>query len=106
MKYSVPRLRTIFSVTDGVASGRPYHNPELPGLMNDEVKPYHSLDLGITVLAGKKVIVHASATNLLGRKNEYGRIDGEAVRTSSDHFFYLGVYITLGKKVAYDVSNF
>lgn len=52
------------------------------------------------------MIVHASATNLLGRKNEYGRIDGEAVRTSSDHFFYLGVYITLGKKVAYDVSNF
>lgn len=106
LKYSVPRLRTIFSVTDGVASGRPYHNPELSELMNDEVKPYHSLDLGITVLAGKKVIVHASATNLLGRKNEYGRIDGEAVRTSSDHFFYLGVYITLGKKVAYDVSNF
>lgn len=54
LKYSVPRLRTIFSVTDGVASGRPYHNPELSGLMNDEVKPYHSLDLGITVLAGKK----------------------------------------------------
>ncbi len=52
------------------------------------------------------MIVHASATNLLGRKNEYGRIDGEAVHTSSDHFFYLGVYITLGKKVAYDVSNF
>lgn len=22
------------------------------------------------------------------------------------HFFYVGVYITLGKKAAYDVSNF
>ncbi|MCM0235233.1 TonB-dependent receptor plug domain-containing protein [Bacteroides hominis] len=106
LKYSVPRLRTIFSVTDRLASGRPYHNPELPGLMNDEVKPCHSLDLGITVLASKKVIVHASATNLTGRKNEYGRINGQAVRASSDRFFYLGVYITLGKKVAYDVSNF
>lgn len=30
LKYSVPRLRTIFSVTDGVASGRPYHNPDCP----------------------------------------------------------------------------
>jgi len=79
-----------------VASGRPYHNPELSGLMNDEVKPYHSLDLGITVLAGKKVIVHASATNLLGRKNEYGRIDGEAVRTSSDHFFLSGSVYHIG----------
>lgn len=90
----------------GWQAGVPTTIRNCAGLMNDEVKPYHSLDLGITVLAGKKVIVHASATNLLGRKNEYGRIDGEAVRTSSDHFFYLGVYITLGKKVAYDVSNF
>ena len=47
LKYSVPRLRTIFSVTDGVASGRPYHNPELSGLMNDEVKPYHSLSIWV-----------------------------------------------------------
>ena len=75
-------------------------------MMNDKVQHYHYLDFGIPVLTGKTMIVHASATNLLGRKNEYGRIDGEAVRTSSDHFFYLGVYITLGKKVAYDVSNF
>ena len=44
--------------------------------------------------------------NLTGRKNECGRINGQAVRASSDRFLYLGVYITLGKKVAYDVSNF
>ena len=58
------------------------------------------------MLSSKTVIVHASATNLTGRKNEYGLINGQAVRASSDRFFYLGVYITLGKKVAYDVSNF
>ena len=74
--------------------------------MNDEVKPYNSLDVGITYLASKKVIVHASATNILARKNEFGKIDNKAVLASSDHFFYVGVYITLGKKVAYDVSNF
>jgi len=52
------------------------------------------------------VIVHASATNILARKNEFGKIDNKAVLASSDHFFYVGVYITLGKKAAYDVSNF
>lgn len=106
VKYSLPRLRTIVSVTDRFSSGRPYHNPLLPGLMNDEVKPYNSLDMGITYLASKKVIVHASATNLLCRKNEFGKVDGKAVLASGDHFFYVGVFVTLGKKAAYDVSNF
>ena len=52
------------------------------------------------------MISHASATNVLCRKNEFGRIDGKPLLASSDHFFYLGVFITLGKKAAYDGSNF
>lgn len=106
VKYTLPRLHTIISVTDRFSSGRPYHNPALPGLMNDEVKPYNSLDVGLTFLASRKVIIHASATNILGRKNEFGKVNNKAILASSDHFFYLGVYITLGKKAAYDVSNF
>ena len=47
----------------------------LPGLMNDEVKPYNSLDLGVTFLASKKVIIHASTSNILCRKNEFGKVD-------------------------------
>lgn len=106
VKYTLPRLHTIISVTDRFSSGRPYNNPALPGLMNDEVKPYNSLDVGLTFLASRKVIIHASATNILGRKNEFGKVNNKAILASSDHFFYLGVYITLGKKAAYDVSNF
>jgi hypothetical protein len=106
VKYSIPRLHSIISVTDRFSSGRPYHNPARAGLMNDEVKPYNSLDLGLTFLASRKVIIHASATNVLCRKNEFGKVDNKAVLASSDHFFYVGVFITLGKKAAYDVSNF
>ncbi|MCD8182071.1 MAG: TonB-dependent receptor plug domain-containing protein [Bacteroides sp.] len=106
VKYPLPRLHTIIGLTNRFSSGRPYHNPELPGLMNDEMKPYNSLDLGLTYLPSKKVIIHASATNILCRKNEFGRVDNRAVLASSDHFFYIGMYITLGKKAAYDVSNF
>ncbi len=106
LKYTIPAINTILGLTEHFASGRPYHNPARPGLMNDEVKPYNSLDLALTFLVSRKVIIHASATNILGRKNEFGRVDGRALRPSSDHFFYLGVYITLGKKAAYDVSNF
>lgn len=106
LKYSVPRLHSIIGLTNRFSSGRPYHNPALPGLMNDEVKPYNSLDLGLTFLASRKVIIHASATNILCRKNEFGRVDNKAILASSDHFFYVGVFITLGKKAAYDTSNF
>ena len=106
VKYALPRLHTIIGLTDRFSSGRPYHNPNLPGLMNDEVKPYNSLDLGLTFLVSKKVIVHASATNILCRKNEFGKVDNKAVLASGDHFFYIGIYVTLGKKAAYDVSNF
>ena len=105
-KWSIPRLRLILGLTDTYTSGRPWHNPDRPGLMNDEVKPYNSLDLGLTFLLSPKVIITASATNILCRRNEFGRVDGRPVLASADHFFYVGVYVTLGKKAAYDVSNF
>ncbi len=106
LKWSLPRLRSILSLTDRFSSGRPWHNPDRPGLMNDEVKPYNSLDVGLTFLPSKKVIVHASATNVLGRRNEFGRVDGHPIQATSDRIFYIGVYVTLGRHVAYDVSNF
>lgn len=106
VKYTLSRLHTIISLTNRFSSGRPFHNPNLPGLMNDEVKPYNSLDLGLTYLPSKKVIIHASANNILCRKNEFGKIGNKAILASADHFFYIGVYVTLGKKAAYDVSNF
>ena len=106
LRWSIPRLRLILGLTDTYTSGRPWHNPALPGLMNDEVKPYNSLDLGLTFLLSPKVILTASTTNILGRRNEFGRVDGRPVLASADHFFYVGVYVTLGRKAAYDVSNF
>ena len=106
LKWSIPRLRLILGLTDTYTSGRPWHNPDRPGLMNNEVKPYNSLDLGLTFLLSPKVILTTSATNILCRRNEFGRVDGRPVLASADHFFYIGVYVTLGKKAAYDVSNF
>ncbi|MBQ8225651.1 MAG: TonB-dependent receptor plug domain-containing protein [Bacteroides sp.] len=106
LKYTIPRLNSIIGLTNRFSSGRPYHNPSRPGLFNDEVKPYNSLDVGITYLPSKKVIIHASATNILGRKNVFGQENGTPILASDDHFFYVGIFLTLGKKAAYDVSNF
>jgi hypothetical protein len=107
LKYTFPRIGTIVGITERFASGRPYHNPRKAGLLNDEAKPYNSLDVGLTFLPSRKVIIHASATNVLCRHNEYGRTDdGRSLRSPSDHFFYLGVFVTIGKKAAYESSNF
>lgn len=106
LRYHLLPLKSIISLSDRFASGRPYHNSDKPGIMNDRVKPYNSLDLGITYLASPKVLVYASATNLLCRKNVYGKENGKFIRSSSDHSFFIGVFITLSGKTAYDVSNF
>jgi hypothetical protein len=117
LKYNIPSLKTIWGITNRFASGRPYHDPEKEGLMNATTKSFNSLDLSLTYLASKRVIVYASASNLLGRKNvfnySYSKPSGEGssyqatpVTSSSDHFFYVGIFITLSGKAAYDVSNF
>ena len=106
LKYTIPSMNLILGLTNRFSSGRPFHNPLRPGIMNDRVKPYNSLDFALTYLATRKIIIHASASNILARKNVFGKINGESIHASSDHFFYVGVFITLGKKAAYDVSNF
>jgi len=117
LKYNIPSLKTIWGITNRYASGRPYYDPAKEGLMNSTTKCFNSLDMSLTYLASKKVIIYASASNLLGRKNVYnytftkdtsgpGGYRGTPVSASSDHFFYVGIFITLSGKTAYDVSNF
>ncbi|MDR0989011.1 MAG: TonB-dependent receptor plug domain-containing protein [Prevotellaceae bacterium] len=107
VKYSLQPLGMLIGLTNRFATGRPYHNPARAGWMNDEVKPYHTLDLGWTFIPSRKLILHASATNILGRRNLFGRDgNGRPIQSSEDRFFYVGCFLTIGKKAAYDVSNF
>lgn len=117
LRYSLPPIRSILGVTDRFASGRPYHDPNREGYMNATTPVYNSLDLSLTFLASKKVIVYASASNILCQRPVYdytwsripdagGRYVGTPVRANADHFFFIGVFITLGGNTAYDVSNF
>jgi len=117
IKYSIPAVKSILGITNRYASGRPYHDPTRSGIMNSTTGFYNSVDMSLTYLASKKVIIYASASNLLGRQNVYNYIystdannpDGyrkTPVIDSGSHFFYIGIFITLSGKTAYDVSNF
>lgn len=117
IKYTIPAVKSILGITNRFASGRPYHDPTKEGIMNSTTGFYNSVDMSLTYLASKKVIIYASASNLLGRQNVYnynytadttspGGYRRTPVIDSSNHFFYIGIFITLSGKTAYDVSNF
>ena len=117
IKYNIPAIKSILGITNRYASGRPYHDPTMSGIMNSTTGYYNSVDMSLTYLASKKVIIYASASNLLGRQNVYnyiysadtnspGGYKKTPVIDSSSHFFYIGIFITLSGKTAYDVSNF
>jgi len=117
IKYNIPALKSILGLTNRFASGRPYHDPTKEGIMNSTTGFYNSVDMSVTYLASKKIIIYASASNLLGRQNVYNynytadTASPEGYRRtplldSSTHFFYIGIFITLSGKTAYDVSNF
>ncbi len=117
IKYDIPTVKSILGITNRFASGRPYHDPTKDGNMNATTGFYNSVDMSLTYLASKRVIIYASASNLLGRQNVYnytytadtaspGGYRKTPVIDSSNHFFYIGIFITLSGKTAYDVSNF
>ncbi|GBU08750.1 membrane protein [Bacteroidales bacterium] len=117
LKYTNYRIKSIIGITDRFASGRSYDNPNLPGNMNATTPYYNSIDISYTFLANKKIIIYTSFSNLLNRDNIFGYnynseinqqgvFEAYPVKLQQNQSFYIGFFITLGKNVAYDVSNF
>lgn len=95
LKYIALPIRSIISLTERFSSGRPWHNPSLAGLMNDTVKPYNSLNIGWTYLLSRRLVVHTALSNILCRKNVFGRDDTGFVRPSQDNFLYIGLIFSV-----------
>lgn len=117
LRYSNETLKSIIGVTNRFASGRSYHNPNLPGMMNETTPAYNSLDISWTILAHKRLIIYASASNILGRHNvfgydynsqpdKYGKYEAQPVRSYQNNFFFIGFFWTISGKAAYDPSTF
>jgi hypothetical protein len=117
LKYTNMKWRSIVGISNRFAGGRPYHNPNKEGFMNDHTPVYDTLDISWTLLAHKKLIVYACFSNILNRQNVFGYAfsalpdsrggyEGLPVRQEQNQAFYIGVFLTLGKHVAYDASNF
>ena len=111
-KYYIEPLKSYIGMTESMASGRPYHDPDRQGYMNARTPVYNSLDISLTVLVSPKVIVYTSLSNVLGRHNIYGYTmpAGSStlcpVSNPRSRFFYIGLFVSLNNKNAYDISNF
>lgn len=115
LKYTNYQIKSVIGLTNRFASGRKYHNPNKSGYMNSTTPVYNTLDLSYTFLAHKKLIIYASFSNIFNRQNifnyQFGqKANGEYVsrpiKLQQNQSFYIGFFLTLGKNVAYDVSNF
>jgi hypothetical protein len=116
-RYYFPPIKTYLGISNLFASGRPYHDPGKSGFMNAKTSPYNSLDLNMTFLLKPNIILYTSMTNVLGRKNVFNyKFSSNSVENneyikvpvvaSRDHFFYIGIFISLNNTKAYEVSNF
>lgn len=114
---NIKQLKSIIGVTNRYASGRTYTDPNEIGELNRRTSFYHSLDVCWTFLPSPKVVIYASASNVLNRRNVYGYVykelpgangkyAGQAISANNLQFFFIGCFITLSKKAAYDVSKF
>ncbi len=117
LKYSIPQIKCIFGLSENIASGRPYTNPTKPGKLQCLTKPYVSTGVNVSYLASPNVIIYASVTNLFNRHNIFNytyvtnpHLSGgylrKPVESSRDRFFYVGIFISLKKSHAYEISNF
>jgi len=109
VKHFVNSIKSQLGATYRMASGRPYHDPNKMGFMTEKTPTYHDLSANISYLFKQNIIIHMSATNLLGldqlfgyefasQADDAGHFASRAIRPPAKRFLFLGVFITLSKE--------
>lgn len=117
VKYNITKIKCILGLSENIASGRPYTNPSESGKLQSLTKPYVSTGVNVSYLVSPSIIIYASITNLFNRHNvfNYDYVKNpcsdkgylrRSVESSRDRFFYVGIFISLKKSHAYEISNF
>lgn len=107
-KHWVRKWRTLLGASFTYASPRFFNDPNESEFNNQQMRAYQALNLNASFLYREHVIFYASATNVLGYKQEFGyeftntpNADGiyekSLITPPADRFFVLGCFITLSK---------
>ncbi len=105
-KYFIGALRSSFGVTFKMASGRPYNDPNTNLFMAGKTPVYQDLSGNVSVLLRQNLILHISATNILGRdhiysyefsaeRNEEHQYAKRAIGPVAKRFLFVGLFWTI-----------
>ncbi len=107
-KQFIPAIKSQAGFTYTFGSSRPYHDPNHAEFMRGRTPAYHDLSANLSYLMRQNIIVHLSATNILGanqvfgyefstEQNSSGIYPSRAIRPPARRFLFLGVFITFSK---------
>ncbi|MEM8525849.1 MAG: TonB-dependent receptor [Bacteroidota bacterium] len=111
-KHFIADMNSVLGITYAYGSPRPYFNPNHENFHSDFTKEYHDLSVNwsyLTNLFGQFTILHLSAANILGlentfgyqysqQPNELGQYDRIAIRPANNSFFFIGLFVSIGKR--------
>ena len=108
-KHWLSGLRSLAGVNFKYSSPRVYNDPNSPVFNGEVMLPYRSLDLSLSFLYRKNIIIYGAVTNVAGFKNEFGRryanttdaggnYPSTAIEPSSNRFYVVACFITLTRK--------
>lgn len=112
-KHFIADMNSVLGVTYAYGSPRPYFNPNHENFHSDLMQEFHDLSVNwsyLTNLFGQFTILHVSAANILGLENtfgyqysqipnESGQYDRVATRPVNNSFFFVGLFVSIGKKM-------
>ncbi|MEM9887259.1 MAG: TonB-dependent receptor [Bacteroidota bacterium] len=110
-KHWISKMNSVLGVTYAYGSPRPYYNPNHDDFHADRTASFHDLSINwshLTNIFGQFSILHISATNVLGLQNTFGyqysenpnangQYDRIAVQPANNSFFFVGLFISIGK---------
>ncbi len=107
-KHWFSKIRSQVGLTYMYGSPRRYNDLNEDGFNEGRLKAYNSLNMNVSFLYRQNIIFFASATNVLGVKNEFGytfsnqpnssgEYTKEAIVPGADRFFFIGCFITFSK---------
>ncbi len=107
-KHWIRKWRTLFGASFNYSSPRFYNDPNLSTFNSEKIRAYQALNLNASYLYRENIIFYASATNVLGYKQEFGYqfsdtpnsegiYEKSLITPPAPRFFILGCFITLSK---------
>lgn len=111
-KYWINDLRSQVGASLNFNNGRPYHNPNIEGFMQEKTKQFYRVDFNWAYLITAQKILYFSVSNVLGTQNVFGYnyastpndngvFSRKPIIPTADRFIFVGFFWTIsddGKK--------